>query len=387
MDNNNKEPLQNEAVDNQVIQPVQADMNENVQPTQPEQTGYTQPEQSMQPGESGYVQPMQPGQTGYAQPMQPGQTGYAQPMQPGQTGYAQPMQPGYGQTGYVQPMQSGYGQTGYVQPMQPGYGQTGYAQPMQPGYGQTGYAQPMQPGYGQPMQPGQPGYGQPYMQNQAPKPPRKPLSKKAKIGIIAGAAGVVVLVVFFAVILPILTRAKLAGEYRYKDSWDDTYTIVFDDGTYVCYDYDDEIDSAGTYVNNKGAVVLTDIEGDTTKCTFDSDNNTVRLYGDKYTSSNKKAKIGFKIPTGYQETLENQVKTAVDKLVQDKDLLEIAKYNYYCVNYDDLKDPSDDFLEALAKELNYSGDKMLSTFIEDGYVEINIDVDSNGNAYTDVYIY
>ena len=30
---------------------------------------------------------------------------------------------------------------------------------------------------------------------------------------------------------------------------------------------------------------------------------------------------------------------------------------------------------------------MLSTFIEDGYVEINIDVDSDGNAYTDVYIY
>lgn len=338
MDNNNKDPLLNEIVDNQVIQPAQSNMNEDAQPVQSEQTGFEKT-----------IQPEQPGQPGYGQPMQPG--------------YGQPMQSGYGQ-----PMQSG-------QPMQPGYGQ-----PMQSG-------QPMQPGYGQPMQSGQPGYGQPYMQNQAPKPPRKPLSKKAKIGIIAGAACVVVLVVFFVVILPILTRAKLAGEYRYKDSWDDTYTIVFDDGTYVCYDYNDKIDSAGTYVNNKGAVVLTDIEGDTTNCTFDSDNNTVRVYGDKYTSSNKKAKIGFKIPTGYQETLENQVKTAVDKLVKDKDLLEIAKYNYYCVDYDDLKDPDDDFLAALAKELNYSGDKMLSTFIEDGYVEINIDVDSDGNAYTDVYIY
>ena len=368
MDNNNKDPLLNEIVDNQVIQPAQSNMNEDAQPVQSEQTGF---EKTMQPEQPGYGQPMQ---SGYGQPMQsdqPMQPGYGQPMQSGQ-----PMQPGYGQ-----PMQPGQPkQPGYGQPMQPG-------QPMQLGYGQTGYAQPMQPGYGQPMQSGQPGYGQPYMQNQAPKPPRKPLSKKAKTGIIAGAACVVVLVVFFVVILPILTRAKLAGEYRYKDSWDDTYTIVFDDGTYVRYDYNDEIDSAGTYVNNKGAVVLTDIEGDTTNCTFDSDNNTVRLYGDKYTSSNKKTKIGFKIPTGYQETLENQVKTAVDKLVKDKDLLEIAKYNYYCVDYDDLKDPDDDFLAALAKELNYSGDKMLSTFIEDGYVEINIDVDSDGNAYTDVYIY
>ena len=362
MDNNNNEPLQNETVNNQPAQPAQ--------PVQPQQ-----PEQPAQPEMSGYAQPMQPGQTGYAQPMQPGQTGYAQPMQPGQTGYGQPVQPG--QTGYGQPVQPG--QTGYGQPMQ--QGQTGYyGQPMQQG----------QTGYGQPMQQGQMGYGQPNMYNQAPKPPkppRKPLSKKAKTGIIAGSIGAVVLIVFFAVILPILLKAKLQGEYTYTDSWDDEYRAIFTDGTYVIYDYDDEIYEAGTYTIKDDKVTLLDIEGDDTKATFDSKKNKIRISGEDFEINDKKAKVGFKLTETYLDTLEQNVENAVAKLVKDEDLLEIASWSYYYLSDDDLKDPEDDFVEAFANELNYSTDKALSTMVEAGYIAFDIDAYSDGTYNVEVSVY
>ena len=377
MDNNNNQPLQNETENNQPIQPQQ--------PAQPEMSGYAQP---MQPGQTGYAQPMQPGQTGYAQPMQQGQTDYyGQPVQPGQTGYGQPVQPG--QTGYGQPMQQG--QTGYYgQPMQ--QGQTGYyGQPMQ--QGQMGYGQPMQQGqmgYGQPMQQGQMGYGQPNMYNQAPKPPkppRKPLSKKAKTGIIAGSIGAVVLIVFFAVILPILLKAKLQGEYTYTDSWDDEYRAIFTDGTYVIYDYDDEIYEAGTYTIKDDKVTLLDIEGDDTKATFDSKKNKICISGENFEINDKKAKVGFKLTETYLDTLEQNVENAVAKLVKDEDLLEIASWNYYYLNDDDLKDPEDDFVEAFANELNYSTDKALSTMVEAGYIAFDIDAYSDGTYNVEVSVY
>ena len=365
MDNNNNQPLQNETVNNQPVQPQQ--------PAQPEMSGYTQP---MQSGQTGYGQPMQQGQTGYyGQPMQQGQTGYyGQPMQQGQTGYGQPMQ--QGQTGYGQPMQQG--QTGYGQPMQ--QGQMGYGQPMQQG----------QMGYGQPMQQGQMGYGQPNMYNQAPKPPkppRKPLSKKAKTGIIAGSIGAVVLIVFFAVILPIVLKAKLQGEYTYTDSWDDEYRAIFTDGTYVIYDYDDEIYEAGTYTIKDDKVTLLDIEGDDTKATFDSKKNKICISGEDFEINDKKAKVGFKLTETYLDTLEQNVENAVAKLVKDEDLLEIASWNYYYLNDDDLKDPEDDFVEAFANELNYSTDKALSTMVEAGYIAFDIDAYSDGTYNVEVSVY
>ena len=380
MDNNNNQPLQNETVNNQPVQPQQ--------PEQPEMSGYAQP---MQPGQTGYAQPMQQGQTDYyGQPVQPSQTGYGQPVQPSQTGYGQPVQPG--QTGYGQSMPQG--QTGYYgQPMQ--QGQTGYGQPMQ--QGQTGYyGQPMQPGqmgYGQPMQQGQMGYGQPNMYNQAPKPPkppkppRKPLSKKAKTGIIAGSIGAVVLIVFFAVILPILLKAKLQGEYTYTDSWDDEYRAIFTDGTYAIYDYDDEIYEAGIYTIKDDKVTLLDIEGDDTKATFDAKKNKICISGQDFEINDKKAKVGFKLTETYLDTLEQNVENAVAKLVKDEDLLEIASWSYYYLSDDDLKDPDDDFVEAFANELNYSTDKALSTMVEAGYIAFDIDVYSDGTYEAEVSVY
>ncbi|MBE1486624.1 DUF3105 domain-containing protein [Plantactinospora soyae] len=149
------------------------------------------------PPQPGYVPPPQP-TPGYGQP----HPGYAPPQQD----YGQP-QPGYGQPqpGYGPAPQPGYGQPqpGYGQP-QPGYGQPqpGYGQPQQ-GYGQPqpGYGQPQQ-GYGQPPAPS-PGYGQPgYPYPGAPGAPGVPGTPSVParrtgliIGIVAGAAALLLLLV------------------------------------------------------------------------------------------------------------------------------------------------------------------------------------------------
>ncbi len=301
-------------------------------------------------------------------------------------GFPTPAQPGFQQQG----------NTGFGQPMGQPQGNTGFGQPMGQPQGNTGYGQPMgqQPGmnpYGQPMgqQPGMNPYGQP-MYNQAPKAPkqpRKPLSKKAKIGIISGAIAVVVLIVFFVVLLPILTRAKLKGEYIYTDSWDDEYTLIFDNGTYLCYDYDDDLVSAGTYKLKDNKVTLTDIEGSTETAKFDSDNNVVKLSGDKYKSTDKKAKIDFTLPENYLETIKEPVETAINKILEDEDIYDDVYWSSAYIDDDDLKDPTTDFEKKLATELNYTSDKALQTLMEEGYLEIDVYITYDGDVEISYYTY
>lgn len=331
------------------------------------QTGFGQP-QPTQPsfGQTGT-------QTGFGQP-QPAQPNYGQPG--AQTGFGQPQpaQPNYGQPG----MQTGFGQP---QPAQPNYGQTG----MQTGFGQP---QPMQPNYGQPGM--QTGYGQPGMYNQAPrppKPPRKPLSSKAKAGIIGGAIGVVVLIVFFAVILPILLRAKLDGEYTYTDSWDDAYTAIFDDGTYVVYDYEDDVYSAGTYTIKDDKVTLTDIEGYETSAKFDAKDNKIRIDGDTYKSTDKKATIGFKLTADYYDNLKSRFDTAINKVLADEDIYDDVYWSSAYVYDDDLSDPGTDFERALATEIGYSDDIILQTLMEGGYIEVDVYITYDGDIEISYYVW
>ena len=321
-------------------------------------------QENINPGQpQGFPSAAQPG-TGFVQP-QGMQTGFGQP---------QPAQPNYGQPG----MQTGFGQP---QPTQPNYGQPG----MQTGFGQP---QPGQPNYGQPGM--QTGYGQPGMYNQAPrppKPPRKPLSSKAKAGIIGGAIGVVVLIVFFAVILPILLRAKLAGEYSYTDSWDDTYTAIFDDGTYLVYDYDGDVYEAGTYIIKDDKVTMTDIEGYETTAKFDSKDNKIRIDGDTFKSTDKKEKIDFKLTKDYLDNLKSRVDTAVNKVLADEEIYDDIYWSSAYVYDDDLRDPSTDFERALATELGYTDDIILQTLMEGGYIEIDVYITYDGDIEITYYVW
>ena len=170
-----------------MTQPVDFDM------TQPADTCMTQPVGNINNNQQPF--PAQP-QTGFNQgyPTQP-QTGFNQgyPAQP-QTGFNQgyPTQP---QTGFNQGQP--FGQSGFNQP------QTGFNQgyPTQP---QTGFNQgyPVQPQTGYPNQGyNMQGYGQPK--------PKKPLSKGAKIGIIA-----TVCVAILAIVLVLILKPKTGAKSK-----------------------------------------------------------------------------------------------------------------------------------------------------------------------------
>lgn len=140
-----------------------------------------------------------PSEAGYA--LQPGfgaQPGY--PSQPGLgSSPGSPSQPGFGAPpGY--PPQSGFGsQPGYVGSQPATAPQPGFPPP--PGYApQSGY--PSQPGFGsQPAFASPPGYPPPpgYAPQAGSRPPRKPLSSGAIIGIALGSTAVLLVTLLLAV--------------------------------------------------------------------------------------------------------------------------------------------------------------------------------------------
>ncbi len=299
----------------------------------------------------------------FAQPTQPSQfTGQPQGMPNNQ--FAQPTQPSQF-TGQPQGM--------YGQP------QGMYGQPNQfGGQPQVMYGQPNQFG-GQP----QGMYGQPNMYaQQTPKPPRKPLSPKAKRGIIIGAIIAALAIIFFVIVLPVLTRSKLGGKYTTNGS-SYYYSVVFDGGTYVFYDDDGDISEVGTYEIDENEVELTSIEGYEKEGRFNADDNKININGNIYKIKDKKATIGFKITEDYLDTLEERIEDATAKVLEDEDVYEEATWYSYYIYDDALLNPETLYEEALAKELDYSNDETLKALIEGEYLEIDVYI----YDYDDVNIY
>ena len=225
-------------------------------------------------------------------------------------------------------------------------------------------------------------YGQPNMMyNQAPKPPKKPLSPQAKKGLIIGGIAVAVLAVFFLVVWPILTRSKLQGEYKCRDSYS-VNTIIFDDGSYAIYDEDGEGIEAGTYVLKDDKIKMVSLNGVETTGTFDAKENKIKLkyhYSTyKYSSSDEEETLGIKITTTYIEDLEEKVADATEQILGDLDT-----YDYYYITDDDLAD-SYGFEEELAKALNYENDPTLQLLLEDEFMSISIEV-YYGDLEVEVY--
>ena len=243
--------------------------------------------------------------------------------------------------------------------------------------GQFGQPMMQQAPYGQPGMPNMNGYGQP------PKP-KKPLSKGAKIGIIAGLSAALLIGIFFIFIFPILTRAKLKGSYSYKGSYYTSY-YVFDDGVYVGYDIDEgetekDYYYIGTYTYKDGKITMTSIDGETQTFKFDDDDNVVTSdWGIKYKSKDKKAKLDFDIDKAYLDGLEAKFKTASEEALKDETAYEEATYwNSYYIYGSDLKDPYSDFEEALAKAIGYDSDKTLQFLLENYLISVDISISSSG---------
>ena len=285
-------------------------------------------------------------------------------------------QPNTAQPQFTGQPQNMHNQTPNSQP-NPMYGQNQapYGQP-NPAYGQNQapYGQP-NPTYGQNQAP----YGQPNPTYKQPAAPRKPLSKKAKVGILTTFIVAVLAVIFFVVILPILTRSKLQGEYNCAE--DDLYKrIIFENDTYVIYDDEGEMQEAGTYtINKNNKVTLTDLEGYTEDFMFNEDKNTFTFYSIKYKCVDKKKKLGIKLDENYIDDLQVRLDNAVTTILKDPVVAEEANnYWYYYITEQDLAEPETEFEKALAEELDYDNDKTLKALVEGYYIGFDIDVYDDG---------
>ena len=293
-----------------------------------------------------------------------------------QMGMAQPNQfTNQPQIGMAQPNQfANQPQMGMAQPNQfTSQPQMGMAQPNQfTNQPQMGMAQPNQFTNQPQGMYNQAPYGQPNgMYNQPPKAPRKPLSPGAKKGIIAGVIVAALAIVFFVVILPILTRSKFDGEYTDSNSY--YYNkLVVDDGTYAYYDEDGNLIEAGTYTIKGETVTFVSLSGDEEKATFNADDNKIRISGDVYKSSDKKADLDIKLTESYVDDLEERIRTETDEILKDEEIYEEFEWSWYFIYEDDLKNPTTLYEEALAEALDYKNDTTLQQLVESGVITMDI---------------
>lgn len=270
-------------------------------------------------------------------------------------------------------------QINYSQPTPTGYTQQP-SNTQQP-YAQQQYAQ-------QPMQ-------QAYEQPSAPKAPKKPMPKALKLGLIIGIPVIALLVVFFVVILPMILKADLKGEYEFKDKDEDIeFRATFDEGNYIIYCEDSYSDgeiivSAGTYEydEKEGEVVMTDLSGDEIEAEFDAKENILEIDRDEYESSDEDATVDIAFTKDYAEELYDKVEPIVaDILANDEDAYDDAYwYDTYYICGDYMDDPFDAFLEALVDELGYEDDEVLQELMKGdewtAYLEIYVNVGYSPDEY------
>ena len=226
-----------------------------------------------------------------------------------------------------------------------------------------------------------------YMQPEVPKAPKKPMPKALKMGLIIGIPVIALLVVFFVVILPMILKADLKGEYEFKDKDEDIeFRVTFDEGKYIIYCEDSYSDgevivSAGTYEydEKEGEVVMTDLSGDEIEAEFDAKENILEIDRDEYESSDEKETVDIKFTEDYAEELYEKVEPIVaDILANNEEAYDDAYWyeNYYlCGDYMD--DPFDSFVEALADELEYEDDEVLQELM----------AGNEWTAYLEIYVY
>lgn len=265
------------------------------------------------------------------------------------------------------------------------YTQQSYAQQMSGGssYGQ----QPMDASYGQQMNyGGQNGYA---TGPAVPKAPKAPMPKGLKMGLIIGIPSVIVLVILLAVLIPILTRAKLQGEYTYKDrDYDIEYRIVFDEEQYVIYAYNKEekaeiITSAGVYEYDKEdqEIILTNIEGGELEAEFDDEDNVVEIEGEDFESTDKDQKVELDLSDDYVEKLCEEIEKATGEIFRNDEEAFDDAYDetWYYLSSDEMEDPEDKYVEELVKAIGYEEDETLQALMK--YV------DEYGDSYLEIEIY
>lgn len=218
-------------------------------------------------------------------------------------------------------------------------------------------------------------------QQQAPKSPRQPMSKKQNGILIGIAATAVVLILIFAVIIPLISRGPLSGSYVS----DSEYVVTFYDGTFAVYDTDDHAYSdVGTYTVKDNTVYLVTAEGYESELALDG--NELIYNGTVYKQKDKHARTPIQLTENYEEELEQKLLPIIKDILTDEEVCnEAVNYGSYFVYQDDLAEPYTKFEEALSKKLNYSKDEVLQFMLEEYNMAIDIEISEDGKPT--IYVY
>lgn len=304
----------------------------------------------------------------------------------------QNMQQQYTQQPYMsqQPMQQQYTQQPYMpqQDMQQAVPQQYTQQPYMPEqniqqqYTQQPYMpqQDMQQQYTQ----------QPYMPQQnmntptAPKakPEKKRISKNTVIITISTIVSAAILVVFFLVILPILSTDELEGMYKSKDNW-----IIFDDGVYLYGTNEDNYTTIGTYnVSGKNISLKSVGQDDKTVMTYDAKNNEIAFGSTTFVSKNDDEEIDCDFDTDYIKDLEEYIKTAAESALGVEAVYEEAVANgSYTIYGNALAAPNDLFMTEIATNLGYDKNETLQYIFEETDTFVDITISERGTVTVEAY--
>ena len=245
----------------------------------------------------------------------------------------------------------------------------------------AGMAQPQAPQ--QPQQIQQPGTGnnlQWNSQNGQNSTSGSSTKKKSHTGVIIGIIIALVLAaaaaVFFIFVMPKLSKAAPKGEYVNDDF---AGRIIFDDGVYSVYD-DEGGYEFGTYEVKGGKITFTTVNGDVDYGTYNKKDNTVE-YGYLFTLDNAEKTFDVEIDESYVNGLKVKIEEAAKAALSDEEVkAEALEFNSdYYIYGSALVNGNTAFTKALADNLGYVNDKVLSYLLENNYISIDISIFNRHN--------
>lgn len=204
-----------------------------------------------------------------------------------------------------------------------------------------------------------------------------------------------------AVIVPNIGK-KLNGEYvfehKYEDEKKETYTLIFDDGTWTLCAEDSASDSepvrkAGTYTVEDNLIFMKSVAGDCYVFLFDSKYNQIAQDDYIYECKNKKTEAELALDDDYMEELNSKAEKAAEKAAEsvgyDKAEEDIFYDNIICL--DELNKPGTSFEKQFAKKIDYKNDERLQTLLEEGMIYFRFDIEEDeisvylGDTYGEQY--
>ena len=204
-------------------------------------------------------------------------------------------------------------------------------------------------------------------------------SKGLIIGLVAFVIIAALAAVFIIFVLPKLSKGEPKGEYANSDFGG---YILFDDGVYAVYGTGGGYEF-GTYEVKGDKITFKSANGETDYGKYDKKADTVE-YGYLFESNDSKETFDVDIDKSYVNGLNNKIKEAADDACGLDEIITEAETlgSSYYIYGSELSDGHTALSRALANNLGYSNDNVLSYLLENNYITFEISVNTSSRTVT-----